>query len=63
VVNNRDDTSNETGPKKRRGLFSGLRARQAAAPGAQRALAAAGSVGVALASVGAVVGWAATSFS
>jgi ribonuclease E len=41
VVNNRDDTSNETGPKKRRGLFSGLRARQAAAPGAQRALAAA----------------------
>jgi len=41
VVNNRDDTSNENGPKKRRGLFSGLRARQAAAPSGQRALAAA----------------------
>ncbi|WP_374231418.1 Rne/Rng family ribonuclease, partial [Frigoribacterium faeni] len=40
MVNNRDDTSNETGPKKRRGLFSGLRARQAAAPVERRALAA-----------------------
>ncbi|MDY0890647.1 Rne/Rng family ribonuclease [Frigoribacterium sp. CFBP9030] len=39
-MNNRDDTSNETGPKKRRGLFSGLRARQAAAPVERRALAA-----------------------